>query len=166
MPAACPTPGSGPAILLGEKLAHVREKKELEDGEQMISLDQPREEIFLAMVPVRRDRQRCCWRPARKLQSKGMAEGWAIGTEGCSSRERERKRLSRKTEKRGERGPDRDRNEGQQRLGDNRYRRKGAKSEVGCRHFGSCKHEAVTPSPPMLPCRGAGPGALTGGLQL
>lgn len=57
---------------------------------------------------------------------------------------------SRKIEKRGERGPDRDRNEGQQWLGDNRYRRKGAKSEVGCRHFGSCKHEAVTPSLPML----------------
>lgn len=84
----------------------------------------------------------------------------------AAEREKEKDSDSRKIEKRDESGPERDGDEGQRWLDDNRYRRKGARNEVGCRHFSSCKHEAVTPSPPVLPCRGAGPGALTWGLQL
>lgn len=52
----------------------------------------------------------------------------------AAEKEKEKDSASRKIEKRDERGPDGDKDGEQRWLGDNRCRRKGARSEVGCRH--------------------------------
>lgn len=56
-PAACRALGSGPANLQGQNLPNAKERKsEMENKEQIISLDQPTEKVFLSVVPLEKER--------------------------------------------------------------------------------------------------------------